>query len=249
MANDTTDLAQLPCKQFKDGAWRAFEDTAAPEVAVTLTLDNDKKIQLWAFPHHLSDLALGHALTDHCPPGQTPDVTELSPREFAAHFSPAVIPESVPGPTSDSTPWSTPLTASDILHAAARFMELPGHFNTTGCFHRAALYDPSAHAFIHHTEDIGRHNCLDRLAGFALRQGLALSGFALFVTARATASLAAKAVRSGYGVMVSRSAVTTAAVQLARDAGMTLIGFSRENRFSVFTDPKHRVVCDAALVG
>jgi len=243
MADDTTDLAQLPCKQFKNGVWRAFEDTAAYEVPLTLTLDGDKKIHLWAFPHDLSDLALGHALTDHCPPGQTPSVKELAPRTFAVRFAPAHLPD--PGPAA----WPMPLTAPDILHGAARFMELPGHFNTTGCFHRAALYDPSAHDFIHHTEDIGRHNCLDRLAGFALRQGLALSGFALFVTARATASFAAKAARCGYGVMVTRSAVTTAAVQLASDAGMTLVGFSRENRFSVFTDPKHRVVCDAASEG
>jgi FdhD protein len=121
-------------------------------------------------------------------------------------------------------------------------MELPGHFNTTGCFHRAALYDPATRAFIHHTEDIGRHNCLDRLAGWAFDQRLTPSAFALFVTARATASLVTKAVHSGYGVMISRSAVTTGAVALARAAGMTLIGFSRENRFSVFTDPHARII-------
>ena len=227
------ELAQLPCRQFKDGAWNALEDTAAREVLVTLVLENGKTIQLWAFPQDLSDLALGHALLDHCPPGQLPGVTELSPGEFAAHFSPASAPR--------PAPWPTPLAAQDILEAAARFMELPGHFHTTGCFHLAALYDPAGRALIHHTEDIGRHNCLDRLAGFALRRRLVLGRMALFVTARATASLVAKAVRSGYGVMISRSAVTTAAVQLARAAGMTLVGFSRENRFSVFTDPHGRV--------
>jgi len=68
-----------------------------------------------------------------------------------------------------------------------------------------------------------------------------LAGQVLYVTARATASLVGKAVRSGYAVMVSRSAVTTAGVETARKAGMTLLGFSRENRFSIFTDTHARI--------
>jgi len=235
------ELAQLPCEQFKDGAWRSFEDAAAFEVPLTLTLDDNKTIRLWAFPHDLADLALGHALLDHCPPGFAPSVKELAPGTFAASFSPAARTADRPAIHPPPGLWPAPLTAADILHGAARFMELPGHFGATGCFHRAALYDPAARAFIHHAEDIGRHNCLDRLAGWAFPQQLTLEGLALFVTARATASLVAKAVRSGYAVMISRSAVTSAGVELAHTAGMTLIGFSRENRFSIFTDPNGHV--------
>jgi len=232
--NDPDNLAQISCEQFKDGAWRSFADTAAPEIPITLTLDSGKEIRLWAFPHDLPDLALGHALLDHCPPGHAPSVKEITPRTFTVRFVPVDSPGPAPRPVS--------LTVPDILQNAVRFMELPGHFKATGCFHRAALYDPAARGFIRHAEDIGRHNCLDRLAGWAFGQGLTLCGFALFVTARATASLVTKAVRSGCAIMISRSAVTTGAVALARAAGMTLIGFSRENRFSVFTDPQARVV-------
>jgi len=233
MSNLSTDLAHLPCKQFKDGAWRTFQDDAAPEIPVTLSVEGGEDKQLWAFPDGLAELCLGHALLDLGREGMIPSVEQTGEQAFKARFSPGAVPP--------ATPWPSPLTPDDILTGAARFMEIGGRWDATGCFHRAALYDPSVKAFVHHVEDIGRHNCLDRLAGWALARKRPLGGQVLFVTARATASLAAKAVRSGYAVMISRSAVTTAGVDIARKAGMTLAGFSRENRFSIFTDTNGRI--------
>jgi FdhD protein len=255
------DLPRLPCRQFKDGVWRSFQDEAALEVPVTLALALSRDLpqalnlslvsdmapasdptppsgdgvldHLWAFPDGLSELTLGHALLDHCPSGMVPTIAELGPRSYRATFSPGSPP---PG-----LPWPGPLRPIDILSGATRFLAMAGRWDATGCFHRAALFDPTAKTFMHHVEDIGRHNCLDRLAGWALARGLPLGGRVLYVTARATASLTAKAVRSGYAVMVSRSAVTTAGVELAREAGLTLVGFSRENRFSVFIDIHGRI--------
>jgi len=229
-----TDLAHLPCRQFKDGAWRDFDDEAAHEIPLLLDVEGMGTKKLWAFPDGLGDLALGHALLDlRADAALLPSIEELGPREFRVRFA--------PGSLADATPWPGALTPGDILTGAARFMDMAGRWDATGCFHRAAVYDPSGKRFIHHVEDIGRHNCLDRLAGWALSSGLPLGGQVLFVTARATASLVGKAVRSGYSAMISRSAVTTAGVDTAREAGMTLAGFSRENRFSVFTDPHGRI--------
>ncbi len=233
MQTQNPGLAQLPCRQYKNGSWRRFEDEAAPEVAVSLAVDGAGERTLWAFPSQLHDLALGHALLDICPKGMIPEMVEAGERAFRVRLKPG---SPLPAPA-----WPGALSAADILAGAAKFMELGGNWEATGCFHRAALFDPEAKTFIHHVEDIGRHNCLDRLAGWALAGAVPLNGGVLFVTARATASLTAKAVRTGYAVMVSRSAVTTAGMELAREAGLTLIGFSRENRFSVFTDTKSRV--------
>ncbi|MBI4803904.1 MAG: formate dehydrogenase accessory sulfurtransferase FdhD [Desulfovibrio sp.] len=233
MKENTTDLALLPCRQFKDGSWRSFQDEAAPEIPVNLVLESGGKKKLWAFPDGLAGLALGHALLDLGQEGMLPQVDELGPQEFRVRFSPGAVPPPVP--------WSGPLSPLDILRGAAVFMEMAGRWDATGCFHRAALYEPASKAFVHHVEDIGRHNCLDRLAGWALSQRRPLGGQVLFVTARATSTLVGKAVRSGYSVMVSRSAVTTSGVDIARRAGMTLVGFSRENRFSIFTDTHGRI--------
>lgn len=228
-----TDLARLQCRQFKDGTWRTFADEAAREISVTLTVEGQGVKKLWAFPGSLLELAVGHSLLDLAPPGTLAAVTEEAPTAFSVRF--------VPGAPPEGLPWPGPLTAQDIRQAAAAFMDMAGRWDSTGCFHRAALFDVRAKSFTRHVEDIGRHNCLDRLAGWALGAGVALKGQALFVTARATASLVGKAVRSGYALMVSRSAVTTAGVELARNAGMSLVGFSRENRFSIFTDDNARL--------
>lgn len=230
---ESTDLAHLPCRQFKDGAWRTFQDDAAPEIPVNLELPGGGRRKLWAFPDGLADLALGQALLDLRPEGTIPAVEDLGGQNFRVRFSPGEVPA--------ARPWEGALEPDDILAGAARFMDMAGRWDATGCFHRAAVYDPALRAFVHHVEDIGRHNCLDRLAGWALSHGRPLGGLVLFVSARATASLVGKAVRSGYAVMVSRSAVTTAGVEAARAAGMTLVGFSRENRFSIFTDTDGRI--------
>jgi len=236
MNKNATDLAQLPCRQFKDGAWRDFEDDAAFEVSVSVDVRGLGEKLLWAFPTDLPSLVRGHALLDLAPPGTAPRLEQTGERAFAVTFEPGQPPE--------GAPWPGPLTADDILEAAARFMDMAGRWDATGCFHRAALFDPRDKAFLRHVEDIGRHNCLDRLAGWALGAGVATAGRVLYVSARATASLVAKAVTSGYAAMVSRSAVTSAGVEQAAAAGMTLVGFSRENRFSVFTDPNGRIRTD-----
>jgi FdhD protein len=112
-----------------------------------------------------------------------------------------------------------------------------GNWEATGCFHRAGILDPGAGRFLKVVEDIGRHNCMDRLAGWMLAAGAAPSGLALFASCRFTASLLAKVVRAGFGLAVSRSALTTAALDLARSQGLALAGFAREGRFTVFHDP------------
>jgi FdhD protein len=126
-----------------------------------------------------------------------------------------------------------------MIAAMTELIEAGGRWDATGCFHRAGAYDPATGEFARIVEDIGRHNCIDRLAGWAVKNSRDLGSLVLVITARATASLASKAAAAGFPALVSRSAVTTAAVAAAEEAGMTLFGFTRdrENRTSVFIDP------------
>ena len=128
----------------------------------------------------------------------------------------------------------------DVLQAMDAFIEAEGLWESTGCFHRAGVYAMQGGALLTRVEDIGRHNCVDRLAGWSVLNRIPLSDKALLVSARMTSSLCAKAIRAGFPVIVSRSAVTTAAIAMAREAGVTLIGFARtqEQRFTVFSQGK-----------
>jgi FdhD protein len=123
------------------------------------------------------------------------------------------------------------------------FINARGMWDETGCFHRAGIFDPQKNTVLAKAEDIGRHNCLDRLAGYSVLHNVRLEDKVLLTTARITASMADKALRAGFRVLVSRSAVTTAAVAAAEAAGATLAGFARtnEDRFTVFSDSPGRM--------
>ncbi|MFV0422440.1 formate dehydrogenase accessory sulfurtransferase FdhD [Oleidesulfovibrio sp.] len=222
-------------RQYKDGGWYTFDDVLSREVPVTVRIGEAEPRTLWAWPEQLEDLAAGHALLDMGLDGRKVLVTAAGERSFViTHHEqpqPAVLPD--PGR----------LDAASLLQCMAGFMGAQGLWDGTGCFHRAGVLDAATRTVLHRTEDIGRHNCIDRLAGWAARNDVQLGGLVMLVSARVTASLCAKAMRAGFRFIVSRSAVTTASVDMASDAGVTLVGFARdrENRFTLFTDAEGRV--------
>lgn len=231
------DLQKQVFRQFKHGAWRDLDDVVAPEEILRLHWGADHVRELLAFPDGLDNwtsLALGHALIELCGPSELPVLTRRQGVDFFAEPVPASRQQ-------EPDEGFGQLTAEELLQRMGEFIQAAGRWEHTGCFHRMALYDPEQQAFVAQVEDIGRHNCLDRLAGLCLQRSLQPKRLALFASARATGSLVDKAVRAGFALMVSRSAVTTAGIERAEKAGMSLLGFAREIRFTVFTDTQQRV--------
>jgi FdhD protein len=132
----------------------------------------------------------------------------------------------------------TTVTGEVLLAAPGLVRPLQPAFAKTGGLHAAALLDPDGTVRCVR-EDVGRHNAVDKVVGWALREDLLpLSEAILFVSSRASFELTQKAVLAGIGVLVAVSAPSSLAVELAEQAGLTLIGFARGDSMNIYTHPE-----------
>ncbi len=108
-------------------------------------------------------------------------------------------------------------------------------FDRTGGIHAAGLFTAAGELLVVR-EDVGRHNAVDKVVGWALREGrLPLTGHVLVVTSRASFELTQKAYLAGIPVLAAVSAPSSLAIQLAQEVGMTLVGFVRAPRLTVYS--------------
>lgn len=140
-------------------------------------------------------------------------------------------------PAEERPPPAAGFPLAVLLGAADRMLEEQTGFRHSGGLHAAGLLAPDGR-FVVVREDIGRHNAVDKVVGAWLggqpADGLGFADLALVVTSRAGYEIVQKAAAAGVRVVGSVGAASSLAVDLALERGLTLAGFLRENRCSVY---------------
>lgn len=134
-------------------------------------------------------------------------------------------------------PDQTPISASLLAAAPGLLRQQQKVFEQTGGTHAAGLFTAAGELVVVR-EDVGRHNTVDKVLGWAfLNRRLPLTGHVLQVSGRASFELVQKAAMARLPVLAAVSAPSSLAVELAQQVGMTLIGFSRGESMNIYTHP------------
>jgi FdhD protein len=144
-------------------------------------------------------------------------------------------------------PVGTPVPASlpPLVRAASEVRARQQLFEATGSIHAAGVFDPASGDVSSVREDIGRHNAVDKVVGRLLLDGrLPASGMGLFVSGRASFEMVQKAWAAGFGIVAAVSGPSGLAVETARAAGITLVGFLRGTSANVYA-PEPAVISRA----
>ena len=134
------------------------------------------------------------------------------------------------------------ISTRQLMHLSKAINTAPSLYLTAGAIHGCVLC--TADKPLIYVEDIGRHNAVDKIAGYMFMDNIVPEDKLFYTTGRLTSEMVIKTVLMGISVLVSRSGFTEAGVRLARQAGLTLIGRAKGSRF-VALSGQQRIIFDA----
>lgn len=223
------------------GAGTSDLDPVIVEHRLALFVEGKRIAVLTCSPMDLAQLAAGHLLAQGWVRAGS-DIASVAISPDCARADVALAPGAAlrdPGALQEApAPAPLPGKAPDfdaILAQAAALYDGAELFRRTGAAHSSSLALSGAVRFSF--TDVSRHNTVDKVVGQALIDGIDLRQATLFTSGRIPLDMMEKVVRCGIPVVCSRSAPTSAALELARRANVALVGFVRDGRMNVYHQP------------
>jgi FdhD protein len=235
-------------------------DPVAVELPITIVLNNTPLVTLLCTPAELTELAVGFLLSEGILTNRASlqkievseeeatvraDITNLPPdfnqmlekQTIASGCGRGITFTHAQSKTDHKIPVLEHMVSLDdikkLLHIFRTISKL---YLETGGVHSAALSDGKG--VLSFSEDVGRHNAVDKLIGKAFLQSVPVENHILLTSGRVTSEIMNKAARNRFPILISRAAPSCMAVNYAEDMGITLVGFARGDRMNIYTWPK-----------
>ncbi len=251
--------------EYRDGSFSEKEDSVVTEKKLSIYSNNKEILSMLCTPTMVRELVVGFALSEgflgdkksHGDLQQTWCTERIEifwkDKEIEVNLPVDVAETAVTltsgcakGVTFTSSQSIEPLTQDDfkidinvIFELYKKFQKKSELFRTTGGVHSAALCNEKG--IIVFAEDIGRHNAVDKIVGYAFLENMSMQGKLLLSSGRLSSEIAVKAARASIPIVVSRAAPTDMAVEIAKKSNITLIGFLRGQHLNIYSNPE-RVV-------
>jgi FdhD protein len=241
----------------QDNSFEEIEDHIAVEKRLRISVNGKDFVSLYCTPLMIRELVAGFFLTERILDGRF-CLDEIMIRDGAEEIA-ADIPARgevgtegltltsgcVGGITFNKKRGVEKISDMFSIKAAAvealfnEFQKMGELYRLTGCVHSAALSDGAK--ILVFAEDIGRHNAVDKVIGYAILEEIPFTRKIMLVSGRLSSEIAAKCSRWGIPVLASRTAPTDLAIKIAEESGVALIGFVRGKRMNIYTN-KHRIL-------
>lgn len=239
------------CTREKAGAFIESEHEVVLEVPLTITVNGRHALTVMTSPVMLREFVTGLLYTERIIHGPDeiesvqidPDrISVLTKNPFKILISKKTVLSGCGGSSSFLDVAKLPkitsdlvVSVSDIRSGMKQTLRSDLHAKTGGV-HIVGLFAPGAVVCI--AEDIGRHNALDRVIGYGLLNNVSFAGTIAFSSGRVSSEMARKCLIAGIPIIVSRSATTSMAVDMAEKTGLTIIGFARSDQMNIYTNPE-----------
>jgi FdhD protein len=229
------------------------EDNIAVEKRLRILINGKEMLSMYCTPLMIRELVVGMLMSENIITGKWcgdrmsivfgEEVTADVPAEGDVSTEGAVITSGCIGGITFPKRAALQKTDDPFTISAARlkeifrdFQKLSGLHQLTGCVHSAGLSDGESMLCI--AEDIGRHNAVDKVIGFAILEEIPFTGKIMLASGRLSSEIVAKCGRWGIPVVCSRTSPTSLALEIADKCGVTVAGFIRGDRFNVYTNPQ-----------
>ncbi len=233
----------------QDGKAKEIEDWVAAEDSYELYINNALIDAIVVSPLDLEAHAVGYVVTEGLvEPDEVEGVSQKGCRVFIkTSDGKDVVPSKTVWRNSayrgSNGPSITPISSNVliepalIVQCARQITEQAKNWKKSGGVHISLLFN-SEGELIKAAEDIGRHNSVDKVVGYALLHGIPLAETILACSGRQPEGMVLKAARAKIPIVLTKAAVTDKGFDIAQQLGVTLIGFARDDRFTLYTHPE-----------